>query len=225
MKKLLVIVSLISFVQLGSQAQVKTCKQFEEFTTVQVYDNIIATLERGEKYELCSGADTKLEELLISIEGGVLRIRKVAGKKYEKQPKIRIIYTEINTIEGYAKADIDTRNLIKGDNLKVILKSGSRFYGDCDVKELEVNITEGSLLRLDGYAVNQKITSLSKATFSGFELEGDKAEVKASKGGTIKVNVEKELKGSASTGGHIIYKGTPRKDVKTNLGGKLVASE
>lgn len=207
------------------KAQVKACKQAKEFTTVQVYDNIIATLERGEKYELCPGTDTDLDELLITIDDGVLRIRKIAGKKYEKQQKIRIIYKEINTIEGYAKADIDTRNLIKEEKLQVILKSGSRFYGDCDVKELEVNIIEGSLLKLDGYAVNQKITVSSKATFSGFKLEGDMAEVKASKGGTIKLNVEKEISGSATTGGYITYKGTPRKDVKTSLGGKLVASE
>ena len=216
---------LISF-PLVLNAQVKgECKKANSFLRVQIYDGIIATLERGEGYKLCPGTDTDLDDLQISINDSVLRIRKIPGKNYEIQPKLRIIYHEINSIEAYAKADLDTRNLIITDSLTIVLKSGSRFYADCDVKYLKANVAEGSLLKIDGYAIKQVIVSSGKATFSGFELEGEIAEVKASTGGVIKLNVEKSILGNATTKGFITFKNTPKTDVKKNLGGKLVASD
>lgn len=206
-------------------AQNKPCSLQNEFNTVQIYDGIIASLERADSNQLCAGIETNLEDLLISNENGILRIRKIAGKKYDKQPIILINYKTINSIEIYGKSDIDTRNLILGDTLSIVLKSGSRFYADCDVKYLSVDVSEGSLLKIDGYALTQNIKSSGKATFSGFELEGEQAEVSATRGGIIKLNISKEITGSSTSTGHISYKGSPRKDVKTSLGGKLVKIE
>jgi hypothetical protein len=222
--KYLVLLVVIVFT-LNAKAQIKECKRANTFHKIQVYDNIVATIERGEEEQLCPGTDTKLEDLQITIADGVLRIRKIAGRKYEKQPRIRIIYTLVNQIEGYGKADMDTRNLVLSDSLTIILKSGSRFYIECDVKYLSATVIEGSLLKIDGYAVTQKVVATGKATYSGFELEGKMAEVKANTNGTIKLNIEKEISGSASTGGYITYKENPKTNVKSSLAGKIVASD
>jgi hypothetical protein len=205
------------------QSQTKNeCRRSNDFSSVMIFDNIIATLERGDENKLCAGTDTQLDDLNISIDEGVLRIRKIEGTKYEHQPKVRVIYKNIHTIEGLYKADIDTRNLIKSDSLTISLKSGSRLYAGCDVNYLEARVSEGSLLKIDGYAVNQIITATSKATFSGFELEGEKATIKANMGGILKLNIEKSISGSVNTKGHLSYKNTPALDVKTGMGGQVV---
>jgi hypothetical protein len=224
MKKLLFLVLLSLPVIMHAQVKGE-CKKSNTFTHIQVYDGIVATFEHGDEDQLCPGTNTELDKLQISITDNVLRIRKIPGNKYENAPRILIKYTNLQSIEGYAKADLDTRNLIATDSLKILLKSGSRFYASCDVKYLDADVAEGSLLTIDGYAMNQNIQSASKATFSGFELEGDKAEVKALTGGIVKLNVEKLISGSASSGAYITYKNTPKTDVKTNTGGKIVVSD
>lgn len=218
---LLLLIALPVFIN----AQVKDCRQSNEFTAIQAYDGIIVSLEHGEEAQLCAGTDTDLDELQISIENNILRIRKVAGTKYEKQPKVRVIYTNIRSIEAFGKADLDTRNLIKTDSLTIIMKSGSRFYADCDVKHLTADISEGSLLKIDGYAVNQDITSAGKATFGGFELQGETATVRATRGGIIKLNIEKKITGTSSSTGYVSYKNSPKVSVKASMGGKLVKNE
>lgn len=222
MKKMIWIMAVILPVLV--QGQIIECKQANEFEVVQVYDGIVATFSRGDKNELCEGTDTKLDDLQITIENNVLRIRKIPGKNYVKQPRIRIVYNNVDRIEGYANADLNTENLILNDSLTIVLKTGSRFYADCDVKYLSVDISEGSLLKIDGYAVHQNILVSGKATFSGFELEGTSAEVKAVRGGTAKMFITDKISGSATTSGHIGYKESPVIDVKTSLGGKVVAN-
>ena len=203
----------------------KNCQKTNHFSTVRIYDGILATLEKGEESYICPGPDTRLSKLSITLEDGSVKIRKVPGTAYEKPPKIKIVYTELSQIEGYGKADIDVKNLIKRDDLKVILKSGASLYADLDVKRLELEASEGSLFKSKGYAVEQKLTLTLKATFSGFELEGDKGEVKATSGGTAKVNLEKRIKAHATTGGQIRYKGSPSVESRQSLGGKILEDE
>lgn len=199
-----------------------SCEKSNSFTKLVVTGNIGISLERGEEAQICGLAGTNPSDLQISISENTLRISRISGKKYEKQPNLKIIYTTLNTIEGYSKADISTLNLIKSDSLRIELKNGSVFYADCDIKYLHANIIEGSLLTIKGYALEQQIQANGKATFNGFELEGNTAEVKTATGGIAKVNIEKSLTGSSSSGGHIAYKGKPQVDIKQSMGGKVV---
>ncbi len=218
MKKFFVF-NVLSFLAVFSTFSQDDCQNLD-FKKVQVYDQIITIFERSDVNKVCIETD---EDLEISAENGTLRMRKIAGNKYENQPRVKVYYKEIKSIEGYAKADLSTNNLVQSDSLSVSLHTGARFYADLDIKYLSVNVVEGALFDANGYAVEQNITVGSNATFSGWELEGEKAEVKASMGGKIKINIEKELSGSASTKGFVSYKGSPRKSVKTSLGGKVVS--
>lgn len=203
----------------------KDCDKSMNFSTVQVYDGIIATLEKGEDTYLCPGTDTKLEDLKITLEQGALKIRKTSGVNYENPPKIRIIYKDINGIEGYSKADIDTRNLLKTDTLRVVLRSGAKFYADLDLKYLEYDASEGGLFKAKGYAVEQIINVSVKATFSGFELEGEHGNAKSTMGAVAKINLETKVNANAATGGQIRYRGNPSLDEKTSMGGKIIKDD
>jgi hypothetical protein len=217
---LLILIALIA--RTANSQPGDSLKATEPFSTIQIYDGIEITLERGEGYYLSLGPNTELENLSISLENGTLKIRKIPGNKYPKPPALKIIFKELKVIEGFSKANIDAKNLIKGDSVKVVLKSGATLYAGFDIKYLEVNIIEGCLFKADGYATIQKIDVATKATFAGFELEGVEAEVKTSTGGKAKVNVEKKLTATASSGGFISYRGNPATFEKTSLGGKII---
>ncbi len=220
MKKIFVF-SVVFFLAIISAIGQDDCQSLE-YSKVQVYDQIIAIFERSDVNKVCVLTDDDID---ITTEDGTLRMRKIAGNKYEKQPRVHIYYKDITHIEGYAKADLSTNNLIQTDSLTITLNTGARFYADLDIKYLNANVVEGALLDANGYAVEQYITAGSNATFSGWELEGETAEVKATMGSKVKINIEKELSGTATTRGYISYKGSPQKDVKTSLGGKLVSIE
>lgn len=201
------------------------CEKTMSFKTVQVYDGIVASLEKGDDIYICPGANTRIEDLKISMENGVLKVRKASGVKFEKAPSIRIIYKELRQIEGYSKADIDTRNLLKTDSLKVILRSSAKLYADLDIRYLEYEASEGGLLKAKGYAVEQIINVSVKATFSGFELEGEHGNVKSTTGAVAKINMEKKVNAHATTGGQIRYRSNPSLDEKTSMGGKIIRDE
>jgi hypothetical protein len=222
LKNLAIILTLILSKNAFTQVN-DNCNPLSPFHRIQIYDGIEVTLEKGEGYYICAGANTKLEDLTVALEDTTLRIRRIAGNKYEKTPAIKIVFKELSAIEGYSKANIDSKNLIQGNSVSVILKSGATLYASFDVKYLYADIIEGCLFKADGYANIQKIEVDSKATFSGFELEGQEAEVKVTTGGKAKVNIEKILKASATSGGFVNYKGTPMLEQKASLGGKIVS--
>jgi hypothetical protein len=201
----------------------QTCKTYEPFTGLQLYDGIDITLEKGDSCYICPAGGTKLEDLSISVTGNVLKVKKISGKKYEKAPIIKIVYKSLSSIEGYSKANIDSKNLITGDSVKISLRTGATLYASFDVKYLGAVIIEGCLFKADGYAVSQHIEVATKATFSGMELEGTDGIVEAGSGGIAKVNIEKKLNALATSGGFINYKGSPELQQKTSLGGKIVS--
>lgn len=223
MKLALFLLLSIPFI-LNGQADT-TCEKLMNYTKIQVYDGISASLEKGDDNYLCPSADTKLEDIKITIEQGVLKIRKVSGKKYDKEPRITVIYKNLKEVEGYGKANIDTRNLLKTDTLKVLLRSGAKFYADLDVKYLEIEATEGGLFKGSGYAVEQNVNVAMKATYSGFELEGEHGNVKSTTGAIAKINMVKKVNAQASTGGQVRYRGTPSLDNKTSMGGKIIEDQ
>lgn len=201
------------------------CEKVMSFNTVQIYDGIMASLERGDDTYICPGANTRLEDLKISLENGALKVRIASGVKLEKAPVIKVIYKELRQIEGFSKADIDTRNLLKTDSLKVLLRSGAKLYADLDIDYFEYEASEGGLLKARGYAVEQYINVSVKATFSGFELEGEHGNVKSTTGAVAKINMEKKVNAHASTGGQIRYRSNPSMDEKTSMGGKIIKDE
>lgn len=219
MIRILFFISLLPF-SLFSQVS-KDCTQAMPFSTIQIYDGINVLLEKGTETYLCPGTDTKIDDLSINLTDGALKIRKIPGRKYDKPLRVKIIYTELKQIEAYNKSDVDMKNLLKSDSLNVIVKSGALVYVELDIKHLTVDVTEGALFKAQGYAVEQDIRVAMKATFSGFDLEGDSGTVKAVTGGVAKVNLEKKIDALASSGGQVRYKGQPSMDTKTSLGGKI----
>ncbi|MBN2485491.1 MAG: DUF2807 domain-containing protein [Bacteroidales bacterium] len=197
------------------------CMPVDSFSKLQLYDGIDITLERGDGYYICPGTSDSLENISIVSENGTLKIRKISGNKYKSPPVIKIVFKELTIIDGFSKANISAKNLITGDSIRVTLKSGAVLYASFDVKYLEASLIEGCLFKAEGYANQQNIEVLTKATFSGFGLEGVNGIVKASTAGTAKVNITENLNLTATTGGFINYKGSPALEQKTSLGGKI----
>lgn len=218
MKKYLLFISLIFSIFVNAQLA-GDCSRPGVFSKVEIYDGVVASFEKGSEYKICPGANTQISDLQIAMEEKTLKIRKISGKKYEKMPRVTIMYTTLDQIDGYGQASMDTRNLIKQESIKIYLHSGATFYASFDVKFLETEVLEGSLFKADGYANYQTISVSTKATFSGFDLEGNQGEVKAGTKGVAKINIVEKLEAQASTKGEIYFKGSPKIESNVSLGG------
>ena len=101
--------------------------------------------------------------------------------------------------------------MLTGDSLSILLRSGAKAYVDLDIKNLQIELTEGALFSGQGYAVKQDIMASSFATYSGFKLEGENVNVTVQSGAKAKLCANKELHAEAAGGGYISYKCNPEK--------------
>ncbi len=220
--RLLILLSLFSVPFFGMAQGSDSCQASGDFTAVQVYNGIQVDLIRSDQNKWCCDTSTNFSDLDFALEEGVLTLRRAPGSDKDKAAIVKIYYTNLKSIAAYNKSTIGTPNLMKTDSVLVTLKTGAIFYGSFDIKYLEADVSEGCLFGADGYAIEQKVIVSLKATFSGFELEGEKGEIKATSGGKAKVNILETLKATATAGGYIGYKSSPKVEEKISLGGKIV---
>jgi hypothetical protein len=190
---------------------------------VIVSSGILLQIERTPDYSLSTNMQDVDESCLIkTINAGVLTLKLTSSFSCKGKVTINLGCPSLREIEIMGNADVSSRNVLTGDSMKIILRSGGKAYLDLDIKNLDVHMTEGSLLSASGYAVNQNVYVSSSSTYSCFELEGDYVTVEATLGGKAKVCSSKELKASTMTGGYIGYKCDPASKTIESKGNGVV---
>jgi hypothetical protein len=211
-------------VSLLTAAQPVNERKLDHFTKVVAGDKIIVQLLKSD-HESAQVKVQGIDESKVKTEvsNGTLTLSVYGEPFTKKKIMVTVNFTDLHSITVNNGSEVSTGNLFKTDTLRADLKSGGVLYLDVDIKCLVAKITEGALLSAEGYATSQDITVSSLSTYSAFDLEGDKINIKAVTGGKAKINVEEELNAEASSNGYITYKGTPAKLKKTaNSGGNIV---
>ncbi len=197
--------------------------RLQAFDKIDISDNALVQLKRGEKEKLqLIYEGIERENIEISVENGVFSIR--ARPRSFKNVKIRAVLTYVTLKKIFASsvAEISAAELLKSDSLFIDLKSGASVYISLDVRYLNARVIENALFSADGYADHQVIDVSTTGTFSGYQLEGESAKINATLGGTAKVFVGQELDAKASTNGYIGFKGDPDKQtIDSGPGGTI----
>ena len=76
---------------------------------------------------------------------------------------------------------------------------------------LEVSVSEGGDLELEGETKWQEVKVATGGTLSAYRLKAQNSIVKANTGGSAKVVATESINARANTGGSITYKGDPKK--------------
>ena len=91
-----------------------------------------------------------------------------------------------------------------------------------DIQQFDVVQNSGASIDITGIAGNLKVEVSSGAVFKGYDLATDFCDAKATSGGSVRINVNKELTVRAHSGGGIRYKGNGViKDMNVNSGGNV----
>ncbi len=199
------------------------------FSAVSVSSGIELLLTQGNEISLAvSASEPKYEERLKTvIENNVLKIYyDNAGISWVNEKKRSLkAYLSFKTLEkimASSGASVKASGKLSFNILELKITSGAIVVADLVAKEISVKEDSGAEASLSGSAEKVEISVSSGAGFKGFDFKTAYCTAKASSGGSVKINIEKELSAKASSGGDIRYSGAGViKDINVNSGGSV----
>ncbi|MEO7263643.1 MAG: head GIN domain-containing protein [Ferruginibacter sp.] len=199
------------------------------FSAVSVASGIELLLTQGDDISLAvSASETKYEERLKTvIENNVLKIYyDNAGISWVNEKKRSLkAYLSFRTLEkiiASSGASVKAAGKLNFNMLELKINSGALVKFDMFAKEISVRGDSGAEASLSGNAEKVEINVSSGASFKGFDLKTSFCTAKASSGGSVRINIEKELSAKANSGGDIRYSGTGViKEINVNSGGSV----
>ena len=220
---LLVTAMLVVFVP-AVNAQITEKRDLSEFHSLNISSEIDAELVLSEK----EGIELEIENanplsLVSEVKDGVLTVKMKTGSYKDAVLKVKINFKDFKEIESTGRASVWSQEDIYLDELSIRLYNGgaTRLRLFCD--DVDINISQGSILTLKGDGKFQKVKVNTKATYSGYEFKSEKAVVNSSSYAIAKVHVSNYLEAKASSGGFIGFVGNPsRVERKTSLGGEVL---
>ncbi len=221
------ILSLLSLSSL--QAQESETRSLQNFTGVTTSSSIDTEITKGSKNEVVITAKgVELDKVSTEIKDGVLKLgfKKRNNWNWTKKTKVsaKVTYTgELDYLSASSSGDLICNSVITGDKLKVKASSSGDVKVEVDVDELSVSASSSGDVEISGRANEAKISASSSGDVVGEDLEVDHANITASSSGDVELTVNQSITARASSGGDIIYHGSPsKKDVKKSSGGDIV---
>jgi hypothetical protein len=185
------------------------------FTAITVSDGVELYITQGNEETIAVSAsdDAILQRFKTEVVNGTLKIYfDHKGLDWINNRKRKLTaYVSFKTLEklhASGGASVKAKNTIEAGDLEMDFSSGSRFDGSINAKTLDIDQSSGSGMDLSGKAGKLKIDASSGARFQGFGMEVDYCNAEATSGGSVRIGVNKELTGKASSGGSVRYKGT-----------------
>lgn len=165
--------------------------------------------------------DTTWENVLVYADDNVmplLEIKKNSNNLYTQFQGVTLFSHDPNVkiyVYGPRVSDIIASG---GSQIQIIKKperdyfhfegsGGSQLSGHMDCADLDINISGGTTVDINGYSASLKINASGGSTFEGFDHVTYVLKAEMSGGSTMKVTAEKEIYVNASGGSTVHYKG------------------
>lgn len=220
MKSLLTTVAL--FVALVATSQTKTYNDPNAkerplngaFTKISIASGIELFLTQGNENALAvSMNDSKYEaRFKTEVKDGTLNIwydNNGVNWKNEKGRKLKayVSYKTLESLRCSSGSSTTLTNTLNTGNLSLSFSSGCVFKGDIKATDVTGSLSSGAEVKLSGKAEKLTVSATSGASFKGSNLITAYCTASANSGGSIKIEVQKELNASANSGGEIRYTG------------------
>jgi hypothetical protein len=226
-------------------AQTSETRNLEAFETVSVSQGIEAYLSKGssESVRIEIDGNIELDEVLTEIDGGGnLRIH-LDGNNYRNvEVEVYLTYVTLEGLKASSAGSIEVLDKVTCNcSFEVDVSSAGEIEvnvraeeasleassaGNMDIQveadEIEAAASSAGDIDIVGRAGEFEAKVSSSGDISAYDLTCDKADLRASSGGSIKVSVEEEIVARASSGGSISYRGNPQyADKQSSSGGSI----
>lgn len=215
-------------------AQSSETRSLGTFDEVSVSEGIKAKLRKGSKNEVKIEVDNiDIDRVLTEIKGDRLKVH-LDGNNWRRNPEVKvyITFTDLEALHASSGAyviledDVESASFdassSSGANLKlearvkareiyVDASSGAYFYAEAiSADELEASASSGANVDIEGGSANAMEADVSSSgKISAYDLKCKQVDADASSGGGVKIYASESIRGEASSGGWVYYRGSP----------------
>lgn len=158
----------------GSKTVTTKQKNTKNFSAIEVEDNLVISLERGEYPEIKIEADDNLIDVIdIDVTDSVLRLSTSKNVVKNKSLKIKITYTEqLNSITSKNNAVINAIQEILTDNLNIKSFDNSKIFMNVNTKNFVLQADGNSKIELNLKSEKAKIELIKDAELKSLITTG-----------------------------------------------------
>lgn len=197
----------------------------ENFTRVKVSTGLELYVTKGVKPKITVEADENLQNIIITeVKNGILNIY---SEKNIWKAAARKVYVTAKTLEGITAtsgAEVYTQETIAVNTIDINASSGAQIEISLDANSVETNATSGAHIYVIGLTENHTSSATSGASIDAYKLRSKQVTVNVTSGADINIYASESINATATSGGDIDFKGSPKKINKTkNSGGSISA--
>jgi len=194
----------------GSGNVVSRTFNFVDFRKVRISYGFTATVKASDNYSIQITADDNIfDYILVRKEGDTLSVGLKPGSYEQSHLEATIMMPNLQGIELSDGGTTEVSGFNSSDDLSIKLSDGTNLSGNLLAGNVQIILTDGSRIELDGSATYMRITSHngSRAFLENFSVTN--ADLSVGDGGTLTIDVTGTLNASLSAGSHVSYTGNP----------------
>ncbi len=181
------------------------------FTSLSTGGNVQVTLIKSNttkaEYTILKGSES---DLLIEVVDNELKVKtKSKWNGSSTKAKVDVYYSTLSSVNCAAGSSVYSADVLNKDALSINTSSGASCNLKVENETLAVKSSSGASIELSGNTQNVSYSASSGSSINAAMLKANIAEADVSSGANIKLYAIKKLKGDASSGGSIKYKGKP----------------
>jgi len=205
---------------LGQSSEVR---QVGPFKGIKAGEAISVTLKKGDKEGIKVEVDgAPLNAVITEVSGNYLKIHMAEGSWKNRKVNVTVTYVSLERVSASSACSIVSEGTLKTEVLDVTASSAASVELTVDAGRVTVDVTSAGDIILEGKAKGLTVEATSAGVVNAYNMESETVDVSTSSAGSVKVNVTKELRAEASSGGTIRYRGNPGKsDTRATSGGSV----
>jgi len=226
----LLVLMISSFLVYGQKSRI----DLADYNSIDVFGAVEVELIKADKpYVEIEYNGISKEDFVADVNSGVLRL-KIKNRHYlddwssdhnynrSDYVKVKAYYVELEVIDGQAGAIISSRAPIKSKNLYVDCSMGAEIDLELIGQRAKLKSSMGGILTLSGRIEYIDVRANMGGELKAAHLKSRVANVSASMGAEVRINVDEEIEATSSLGAVVQYIGSPSvRNVNRNLGGEV----
>lgn len=200
-------------------------KTSETFTKISVSSGIDLYINQGSKNKVVVEADKNLHDIIITkVEDGTLKVYSEKNIWKAKARKVFVTVKDLTLLKATSGSDVYSENTIKTNNINISATSGADIKITVNAINVDTNSTSGANIEIFGTAINHSSSATSGSSIDAYKLNSKNANARVTSGADVNIYASEKLEATATSGGDIDFKGSPKSVHKnSNSGGSISA--
>lgn len=208
-------------------AQERQTRNLSSFSGVKAAEGIDVYLKKGDKESArVEVYGTRLDNVITEVSGNYLKVHMRDEVRGHVDVKVYVTYVNVDKLSASSAGSIFSEGTIEANSMEISSSSAANIEVSIDVSgEVEISSSSAGEVEVKGKARSLSAEASSAGEIDAYDLEAEIVHAEASSAGSIKVNVTRELRAHASSGGGIRYRGNPDKsNTNSSSGGSVKKS-